>query len=157
MSDHSSQFPESLEHGLSDATSLISPPSFSAKTGDITVTVRPIWIEELSDPTEQLYTWVYYVIIENGGKETVQLTGRTWTVLDSTGKKSSSYSQGIAGEQPIIPPKEHFEYTSGAELKTPTGFMVGHYHATLVGEDHYFYVSIPMFSLDSPHQSGLIH
>ena len=34
---------------------------------------------------------------------------------------------GVVGEQPTLAPGESFEYTSGAPLTTPSGFMVGAY------------------------------
>lgn len=139
-----------------DVTSLMAPHSYTARTGEITVTVRPIWIEELSEVKDHIFTWIYHIIIENNSEEALQLTGRTWSVFDDLGNEIHSYNEGIAGELPIIASHGHFEYTSGAELKTPSGFMSGLYHARLVDDDHYFDVTIPMFSLDSPHQNRLI-
>ncbi|MDF7674265.1 Co2+/Mg2+ efflux protein ApaG [Acetobacteraceae bacterium ESL0709] len=156
MSDQIMEFAEGDELEMADPSSLIRSPSYTARTGDITVTVRPIWIEELSDVKDQIFTWVYHIIIENGGEEAMQLTGRTWSIFDGAGNEVSAYSDGIGGELPVIAPHAHFEYTSGAELRTPSGFMSGAYHARLVEEDHYFDVTIPMFSLDSPHQNRLI-
>jgi ApaG protein len=61
------------------------------------------------------------------------------------------------GEQPVLEPGESFEYTSGTPLATPSGFMRGTYHMidTLSGDP--FDVVIPAFSLDSPHQAGVLH
>ena len=35
--------------------------------------------------------------------------------------------EGVVGEQPILKPGEKYEYTSGAPLNTPSGFMNGYY------------------------------
>ena len=43
-----------------------------------------------------------------------------------------------------------FEYTSGTPLKTPSGFMMGFYKMEKKN-GYSFNVSIPTFSLDSPH------
>jgi ApaG protein len=49
-----------------------------------------------------------------------------------------------------------FEYTSGAPLSTPSGFMTGTYQ--MVTEDGArFSVSIPAFSLDSPHDLSIVN
>ncbi|MEO1707169.1 MAG: ApaG domain, partial [Pseudomonadota bacterium] len=59
-------------------------------------------------------------------------------------------------EQPLIEPGTQFEYTSGAPLSTPSGFMVGTYHMEAVNGD-LFDVAIPAFSLDSPHEQRRVH
>jgi ApaG protein len=62
----------------------------------------------------------------------------------------------VVGEQPTLHPGERFEYTSGAPLSTPSGFMVGAYQMeTAAGEP--FNVDIPAFSLDLPDGSRLTH
>ncbi|MBJ7417099.1 MAG: ApaG domain, partial [Niveispirillum sp.] len=54
-------------------------------------------------------------------------------------------------EQPLLRPGEHFTYTSGTPLSTPSGIMVGSYGMeSEAGES--FDIAIPAFSLDSPHQ-----
>jgi ApaG protein len=59
---------------------------------------------------------------------------------------------GVIGEQPVLAPGESFEYTSGTPLPTPSGIMVGSYQMeTRAGES--FWVQVPAFSLDSPHQA----
>ncbi|MBE0691800.1 MAG: ApaG domain, partial [Aquamicrobium sp.] len=40
-------------------------------------------------------------------------------------------------------------YTSGCPLRTPSGFMVGSY-TVRSGEDDFFEIDIPAFSLDLP-------
>ena len=62
----------------------------------------------------------------------------------------------MVGEQPVLTPGESFEYTSGTPLGTPSGIMVGTYQMETESGDR-FDVDIPAFSLDSPHQPGLIH
>ena len=58
---------------------------------------------------------------------------------------------GVVGEQPVLGPGESYAYTSGAPLSTPSGIMSGTYRMeTADGES--FEVTIPAFSLDSPHQ-----
>ena len=62
----------------------------------------------------------------------------------------------MVGEQPVLEPGEAYEYTSGTPLSTPSGFMVGSYQ--MVNEDgKHFSVSVPAFSLDSPHHIGPVN
>ena len=63
---------------------------------------------------------------------------------------------GVVGKQPVLKPGESFEYSSGAPLPTPSGFMVGRYQ--MVREDgERFEIDIPAFSLDSPWSTQSIH
>ena len=62
----------------------------------------------------------------------------------------------MVGEKPVLEPGDAYEYTSGTPLSTPSGFMVGSYQ--MVNEDgKRFSVSVPAFSLDSPHEIGLVN
>jgi ApaG protein len=92
------------------------------------------------------------VRIENRGEETVQLRRRHWKITDNRGHAEVvGPAPGVVGEQPVLAPGESFEYTSGTPLPTPSGIMVGRYEMeTKSGES--FWVRIPAFSLDSPHQ-----
>ena len=63
---------------------------------------------------------------------------------------------GVVGEKPIITPGNSFEYTSGTPLKTPSGFMMGFYKMEKKN-GYSFNASIPTFSLDSPHETGIIN
>jgi ApaG protein len=124
---------------------------YSETTRSITVTVKPFYLEDQSSPTENRYVWAYHVRIENGGKETVQLRRRYWKITDNRGQIQEVRGPGVVGEQPVLGPGESFEYTSGTPLPTPSGIMVGTYEMETKGGQS-FSVSIPAFSLDSPHQ-----
>jgi ApaG protein len=121
-------------------------------TNAIKVTVNPVYLESQSSPSEAHYVWAYQVMIENLGNTTVKLRNRTWSITDATGHTQEVRGPGVVGEQPVLRPGESFEYTSGTPLKTPSGLMVGSYE--MEGEDgDLFDVSVPAFSLDSPHES----
>ena len=125
---------------------------YSETTRSITVTVKPIFLDDQSSPAENHYVWAYHVRIENRGKETVQLRRRHWCITDGLGRMQEVRGPGVVGEQPVLAPGEAFEYTSASPLSTPSGIMVGTYEMeTPQGES--FAVAIPAFSLDSPHQS----
>jgi ApaG protein len=124
---------------------------YEAVTRDIKVTVEPDYLENQSSPTDDHYVWAYHVRIENVGDETVQLRTRYWRITDALGQIQEVRGPGVIGEQPILPPGESFEYTSGTPLSTPSGIMVGTYRMEAPDGDS-FDVDIPAFSLDSPHQ-----
>lgn len=121
-------------------------------TKSIKVSVNPVYLEDQSSPVEAHYVWAYQVKIENLGSDTVQLRNRAWSITDATGHTQEVRGPGVVGEQPVLRPGESFEYTSGTPLKTPSGIMVGSYEME-DEEGKRFDVSVPAFSLDSPHQS----
>ena len=121
-------------------------------TADITVTVKPYYLEDQSAPDEQRFVWAYHVRIENNGRRTVQLRNRYWRITDSRGRIQEVRGAGVVGEQPVLRPGDSFEYTSGTPLPTPSGIMGGTYQMEASETGERFDVTIPSFSLDSPHQ-----
>jgi len=125
---------------------------YSLTTHLIKVVVRPIYLEEQSNPSEDQYVWAYHVRIENKSQEIVQLRSRTWMIIDAFGLTQEVHGSGVVGELPILKPDDIFEYASGTSLSTPSGLMYGSYHMLdMNGND--FDVTIPTFSLDSPYQT----
>ena len=129
---------------------------YSSTTDSVTVTVKPVYLEDQSEPENGHYVWAYTVRIENKGTGTIQLQTRHWRVTDALGRTQEVRGKGVVGEQPILTPGDSFEYTSGTPLDTPSGIMVGTYQMTTEAGDC-FDVEIPAFSLDSPHQSMLLN
>lgn len=125
-------------------------------TRDISVTVNPTYLDDQSSPLEDRYVWAYRVRIENNGDQTVQLTTRYWHITDQSGHVQEVRGPGVIGEQPVLKPGEHFEYTSGTPLSTPSGVMVGSYQM-VTDEGEAFDVAVPAFSLDSPHNLGRLN
>ena len=121
-------------------------------TAGITVTVKPYYLEDQSEPDEQRFVWAYHVRIENNGQRTVQLRNRYWRITDSRGRIQEVRGAGVVGEQPVLRPGDSFEYTSGTPLPTPSGIMGGTYQMEASETGERFDVAIPSFSLDSPHQ-----
>lgn len=124
---------------------------YSETTHGIRITVRPNYLDDQSSPDENHFVWAYHVRIENQGAVTVQLKSRHWKITDAMGRLQEVQGPGVVGEQPVLNPGESFEYTSGTPLSTPSGIMAGSYQ--MQGPDgQVFDVTIPAFSLDSPHQ-----
>jgi len=125
-------------------------------TRDIRVVVEPSFLDDQSEPEDGRYIWAYRVTIENRGREPVQLISRYWRITDSRGRTREVRGSGVIGEQPTIEPGRSFEYTSGAPLDTPSGFMTGTYRMrSRRGES--FEIGIPMFALDSPYEDRRVH
>ena len=125
---------------------------YSATTKAIRVSVKPIFLDDQSTPSEDYYVWAYQVTIENTGGETVQLLNRHWRITDAHGRMQEVKGEGVVGEQPRLRPGELFEYTSGTPLTTPSGLMMGSYEMEGEGGQR-FDIDIPAFSLDSPYQA----
>lgn len=129
---------------------------YDSVTRDIKVSVEPIWLEDESEPDSDYYVWAYRVVIENQGKELVQLRSRYWQITDAMGQTQEVRGTGVVGEEPTLQPGETFEYTSGTPLSTPSGIMTGNYQMQ-TQEGELFLVDIPAFSLDCPYQPRSLH
>jgi len=125
---------------------------YTANTREIAVSVEPAYLETRSSPDNSQYFWAYRVIIENQGRETVQLLSRHWMITNARGELTEVKGPGVVGEQPVLKPGESFEYTSGAPLDTPSGMMAGAYQMESESGER-FDIEIPAFSLDRPNQS----
>jgi ApaG protein len=129
---------------------------YRAVTRNIQVTVTPAFMESESSPEDGRFFWAYTVEIVNLGAETVQLKTRHWEITDARGRLQEVRGEGVVGKTPVLKPGERFEYTSGCPLPTAEGIMAGHYHmVTADGEP--FSVTVPPFSLDSPHARRVLN
>ncbi len=125
---------------------------YQETTRSIKVSVEPIFLEDQSNPRQNHFVWAYHVRIENRGGETVQLRNRYWHITDGIGRVQEVRGAGVVGEQPILRPGEHYEYTSGTPLATPSGIMRGTYEMESERGER-FEIAVPAFSLDSPYDS----
>lgn len=126
-------------------------------TRGIRVTVRSFYLDDQSQPDEGRFVWAYRVTIDNQSQQAVQLLRRSWRITNAAGRIQRVHGDGVVGEQPVLDPGESFEYTSGTPLDTPTGFMAGSYEMVATATGDVFEVTIPTFSLDSPHQNLILH
>ncbi|NVJ69973.1 MAG: Co2+/Mg2+ efflux protein ApaG [Alphaproteobacteria bacterium] len=126
--------------------------TYEAETEGVHVAVQSYFLSEQSDPEAQQYVWAYRIRITNKSASPVRLLNRHWVITDSTGGVHEVQGEGVVGEQPTINPGDHFIYTSGTPLGTPSGFMQGSYGMRRA-DGATFDVEIPAFSLDSPHTS----
>jgi ApaG protein len=120
--------------------------TYQATTENITIKVRPIFVENQSDIIAKKFVFAYFVHIENKSNEPVQLLRRHWYIYDSIGEMSEVEGEGVVGQQPIIFPKKSHEYNSFCVLKSFEGYMEGTYLFERA-EKEQFYVTIPRFTL----------
>lgn len=129
---------------------------YRQETHGVLIKVEPCFLDEESDPDSNRFVWAYTVVIENHGSEPVQLLEREWRITDAHNRTEIIRGPGVVGEQPVIEPGGHFQYTSGAPLATASGFMSGAYTmARRSGER--FDAVIPDFALDSPFNAMTLH
>ena len=135
----------------------VPPSDYTATTRNIRVGVSTFYLEDQSRPDENKYVWAYRIRITNTGPTTVQLLRRIWHITDAHGRRQRVHGDGVIGQQPTLEPGETFEYTSGTPLDTPSGIMSGQFHMIDTAAGEAFDVTIPTFSLDSPHQPTVLN
>ena len=99
----------------------------TATTEGIKVSVHSQYVADQSAPRQKRYVFAYTIKIENQGSAPAQLRSRHWIITDGNGKVEEVRGPGVVGQQPLLSPGEHFEYTSGCVLETPRGQMKGTY------------------------------
>lgn len=123
-------------------------PFFYRETAGIRITVRPAYLREQSRPAERQFVFVYRVRLENVGSKSAQLISRRWQIHDAIGEDTNVEGDGVVGEQPLIAPGRVHEYRSFFVLKSPRGYIDGHYRF-LRSDGSQFEAQIPRFSLDA--------
>ena len=122
-----------------------------AVTNNIRVEVESLYAPEHSQPFQSQWFFYYTIRITNERSETVQLLSRHWIISDANRRIEEVHGPGVVGEQPVLPPGESFQYTSGCPLKTPTGVMHGTYQMLLTESGGRFDVEIAPFALHEPY------
>jgi ApaG protein len=103
-----------------------------------------------------LYIWSYHVQIRNNGNEAIQLINRYWKIIDEMGGTQEVRGAGVIGEQPILAPNSEFKYSSGVNLRYPSGIMSGFYEMKNT-EEKIINIKIPAFSLDIPNGKFVVN
>lgn len=116
---------------------------------EISVATRVAFLPDQSDEERGRYVFAYTISITNTGTVTARLLSRHWIITDANGEVQEVKGDGVIGEQPLLKPKESFEYTSGTAIATPVGTMRGSYQ--MLAEDGVrFDAPIPEFTLSMP-------
>ena len=130
--------------------------STANKHHPIEISAEPIYLEDESEPHSDQFVWSYQITIQNRSQRSIKLRKRCWHITDSNGFTHEIKGDGVVGLEPVVKPGESFSYTSGAVLSAPSGIMFGNYEMESPEGDT-FSVSIPAFSLDSPHERHQFH
>jgi ApaG protein len=123
-------------------------PFFYQETQGIRISVRPLYLEEQSQPILHRYVFAYFIRIENVSQRAVQLLTRHWYIHDSMGEDSEVAGDGVVGEQPTLQPGDVHEYQSFCILKSPNGHMEGTYQFVRT-DSSTFDATIPRFLLSA--------
>ncbi|MCG6952484.1 MAG: Co2+/Mg2+ efflux protein ApaG [Betaproteobacteria bacterium] len=119
------------------------------KRYNVEVSARTHYLADQSDEASGQYVFAYTITIRNTGTVTAQLISRHWVITDAQGLVQEVRGLGVVGDQPVLAPGEHHEYTSGTAIATPVGTMRGSYQ--MVAEDGTrFEAPIPEFTLSMP-------
>jgi ApaG protein len=121
-------------------------PFFYQETQGIRISVRPLYLEEQSQPILRRYVFAYFIRIENVSLHTVQLLTRHWYIHDSIGEDTEVAGDGVVGQQPTLHPGDVHEYQSFCILKSPNGSMEGSYQFVRT-DSSTFDAAIPRFLL----------
>lgn len=123
-------------------------PFYYRETHGIRITVRPLYLQAHSRPQQHQFVFAYFVRIENIGAQAAQLLSRRWLIHDSNGEETEVHGDGVVGVQPLIRRGHVHEYQSMCVLRSPTGFMEGHYHFVRADRTC-FDAQIPRFYLEA--------
>jgi ApaG protein len=119
------------------------------KKYDIKVTAQAFFLPDQSDEENDQYVFAYTIRIVNQGQVPAQVISRHWLITDAEEQVQEVRGMGVIGEQPVLKPGEHFEYTSGASINTIVGTMRGSYQM-LAEDGTRFDATIPEFTLSVP-------
>ncbi len=122
----------------------------TAITEGFRITVSTEYVPQQSVPQAKRYVFAYTIRIHNEGSVTAQLKSRHWVITDGNGKVEEVRGPGVVGQQPVLRPGEHFEYTSGCVLETPRGTMRGSYQMRAT-DGRAFDAAIAPFDLNLPY------
>ncbi|UUO24434.1 Co2+/Mg2+ efflux protein ApaG [Colwellia sp. M166] len=121
----------------------------SLLASEVLVLVASQYIAQQSVDAEQQFVFSYTITISNNSVKTVQLLNRYWLITDANGDTSEVSGEGVIGQQPFIKAGESFTYSSGCLLKSPLGYMQGHYQMQ-VSSGEIVNIDIPVFRLVKP-------
>lgn len=125
------------------------PAELPAPDEGIRVRVRPSFSLARSELSSDTFVFTYRVHVDNDGTEPAQLLYRHWKIHDSVGEDTEVDGEGVIGKQPVIGPGERHAYSSFCVLRSPLGYMEGHYIFERT-DGRQFRVDVPRFTLSAP-------
>lgn len=135
---------ETTKPSPSSPLSTLSPEKYNVK-----VTAQSFFLPDQSDEENDQYVFAYTIHIKNLGQVPAKIISRHWIITDADNQVQEVRGMGVIGEQPLLKPGQHFEYTSGSSINTIVGTMRGSYQ--MMAEDGTkFDAVIPEFTLSVP-------
>lgn len=119
-------------------------------SGGVKISVETFYQPEFSNPLNSEFMFAYRITIENSNEFPVKLISRHWHIFDSNGSSREVEGEGVVGVQPIIEPRDSYQYMSGCNLRSEIGKMYGTYLMENVQTHASFEVSIPSFNMQVP-------
>lgn len=117
----------------------MSKPEFTCSAA-----VKPL--PEQSAPDAGRHAFAYTITIRNTGDVAAQLIARHWVITDAQGRTEEVRGLAVVGQQPLLQPGEHFEYTSWTAIATPQGSMHGRFFC-MTEDAEPFEAPVPEFGL----------
>lgn len=117
-------------------------------SNDISVEVKPVYLQDESNPIARKHVFAYFVTILNMADDEVRLLNRHWEIRDSAGEDYTVEGEGVVGKQPRIEPGDGHSYNSFCVLKSWQGSMSGYYELER-NDGTLFKARIPRFLLVS--------
>lgn len=116
----------------------------------IEISVETFYQADYSNPLNNEFMFAYRITIENHNKFSIKLLRRHWFIFDSNGENREVEGEGVVGMQPVLQPKQKFQYVSGCNLRTEMGRMYGNYTMENQNTKTNFKVKIPPFEMLVP-------
>jgi len=120
--------------------------TYATTTRDIAVTVRPIYLDELSDLLKRQFTFGYAVSIENAGTKNVQLRRRRWVIEGHDGTRQDLEGDAELQGHPVIEPGETHVHDGSCTITSFNGTVEGNYLVQRADGEQ-FRVPVPSFHL----------
>jgi len=121
----------------------------------IEINVWPEFLDIKNNDLDFIYVWAYHINIKNLTTNDLKLISRHFRITDEKGRIIEVNGDGVVGEQPIIKPKQSFQYSSGIHLKTESGIMSGYYKMQNTETGEFLQANLPSFSLHLPNDNSL--
>ena len=116
-------------------------------TQGIKIEVEVFYDPAQSNVLQNIFTFVYRIIIVNFSPNVIKLMRRHWQIKDAFNNLKEVEGEGVIGEQPVLAPNEQFIYVSGVSINTEIGKMFGTYTMKNMHDKKEFLVNIPEFPL----------
>lgn len=120
--------------------------SYASTTRGITVTVRPIYLDEPSDLLEREFSFGYAISIENTGTNEIQVLRRRWIIEEADGSRQDVTGEGNLRRHPVIAPGETLVHDGSCTIESFNGTVEGNYLVQRADGEQ-FRVSVPPFPL----------